>query len=95
MIPSDVLSPFAERLERSRVRPAARALGSFRAELLGRVAGPPLDERPAERLDERTFDPDLEEPDDAPRRCDVLVWAMFPFFAGNPFCDLLPLGELN
>jgi hypothetical protein len=82
--PSSVDSPFAERLERSRVLRPPLALGCLRAELLRRVADPPLDERPLDRLfDARAFDPDLEEPD-APRRWDVLVWAMFPHFAGNP-----------
>jgi hypothetical protein len=74
--PSTVVCPFAERLERPRVLPRARALGFLCAELLLRPADAPLDERPPERPFD-ACDRDLEEPDDAPRRWDVLVWAMF------------------
>jgi hypothetical protein len=65
--PSTVVCPFAERLERSRVPPAARALGFFCAELLLLPDDPPLGERPPERPFD-ACDRDLEEPDDAPRR---------------------------
>jgi hypothetical protein len=87
--PSTALAPFPERLERSRVLPAARALGCFCAgffcaELPLRPADPPLDERPPERpFEARAFEPDFEAPDE-PRRWDVLVWAMFLSFAGKP-----------
>ena len=95
MTPSSVVSPLAERLERFRVLRAARALVCFRAELPRRAADPPLDERPLERpFDARAFDPDLEEPDDAPRRWDVLVSAMLSLsLLGNPFSDPLPAGK--
>ena len=85
MTPSTAVAPFPERLERSRVLPAARALGFFCdgflcAELLVWRADPPLDDRPPERpFEARAFEPDFEEPDE-PRRWDVLVWAMFPLF---------------
>jgi hypothetical protein len=70
------------------------AFGCFRAELLRRVADPPLDERSLERpFDARAVEPDLEEPDE-PRRWDVLVWAnVFLSLLGNPFSDLLPPRE--
>ena len=77
MTDSNVVTPFAERLERPRVLRAARALGCFRAELLRRAADPPRDERPVERPFDAPLARDLGEPDDAPRRWDVLVWAMF------------------
>ena len=92
--PSTVVCPFAERLERPRVLPAARALGFFcagffRAEPLLWPADLPLDERPFDACDR-----DLEEPDDAPRRWDVLVWAMFSSrLLGIRFSSFLPSGE--
>jgi hypothetical protein len=74
---SKVVRPFAERLEGARFARPARALDCLRAELPLRVADPPLDERPVERLlVARVVERDLEESDDAPRRGDVLVWAM-------------------
>jgi hypothetical protein len=73
---SKVVRPFPERGEAARVPRRGRALG-FRAELPLRLADPPLEERPLERpFDARVAERDLEEPDDAPRRGDVLVWAM-------------------
>ena len=79
MTDSTLGSPFV-----LRARWAFWAFGCFRAELLRRVADAPLDERSLERpFDARAVEPDLEEPDDAPRRWDVLDWAMFPLFAEN------------
>jgi hypothetical protein len=94
-----VVCPFAERVERPRVLAAARALGFLCAgflcagflcaELLLWPADLPLDERPFDACDR-----DLEEPDDAPRRWDVLVWAMFSSrLLGIRFSSFLPSGE--
>jgi hypothetical protein len=70
--PSTAVSPSAERL-----LGAARALACFRAELVRRAADLRFDDAPLERpFDARAFEVDLEEPDDAPRRCDVSAWAM-------------------